>query len=128
MMVQEMKKFHCVGCGRFIPWNGKGVFAYECPCGATLFADEKGNFSLPASLMSRVVGESREIPHSDHYLGISNFVSMEKQKAFDMLTKLGSVWSWNCKECRDRIVKLRRAQMKAGLIKFELHPELKALL
>lgn len=125
--MQALKdKYHCVGCGSRISWNGKGVFAYTCPCGATLFADEKG-ISLPASLII-FLKEGKKLPHLDYYLGISNYVSVEKQRAYEELQKLGCTWSWNCPKCKERFLKLKRAQVKEGMIRFEVHPELKALL
>ena len=120
-------RFHCVGCGSPIPWDGKGAFSYTCRCGATLFADENHNFALPASL---IIGlkEGRELPHLDYYLGISNYVSLEKQKAYEELKEQGCVWSWECDKCKEQIIRLRRGQLKEGMLKFDLHPELKALL
>jgi len=120
-------RFHCVGCGRPIAWDGKGTLCYTCPCGATLFADENHNFALPSSLVIGVV-EGRELPHIDHYLGRSNYVSAEKQRAYEDLRKLGCIWSWECKKCKGELLKRTRLEIKEGFIRFELHPELKALL
>lgn len=125
--MQAIQGFHCVGCGRSIPWDGTGIFAYTCACGANLFATDKGYISFPASLAMAKEGKI-EIPHLDYYLGISNYVSAEKQKAYDDLRKLGSVWSWECDECRERYLKLRKAQLKEGFFRFELLPELLELL
>lgn len=121
------RRYHCVGCGNPIPWDGKGLFAYTCRCGATLFADENQTPALPASLIKGVV-EGLELPHLDYYLGISNYVSAEKQQAYEELQKLGSTWSWNCDKCKLKTLKRIRAEVKEGVIRFELHPELKALL
>lgn len=126
--MQALKdKYHCVGCGSSIPWDGKGAFAYTCRCGATLFADETGKFCLPASLVIGVT-KRKELPHLDYYLGISNYVSAEKQRAYEELRALGCTWSWNCPKCKERFLKLKRGQVKVGMIRFEVHPELKALL
>jgi len=103
------------------------MFAYTCVCGATLFADQEGHYAPPASL---VIGtsEKRQLPHLDYYLGFSNYVSVEKNRAYEELVKLGCTWSWDCSECKNQIIELRRGQIKAGMIKFEIHPSLKALL
>jgi len=125
--LQVIKTFHCVGCGRPIPWDGRGTFAFTCPCGATIFADDEHVPSLPASLIHSVA-LGRRPAHIDYYLGISNYISAEKQKIYEELRALGAIWSWECKECKERTVKLRKAQLESGMPKFELHPELKALL
>ena len=119
-------KFHCVGCGRTIPWDGKGLFAYTCPCGATLFADEDGKFAWPVSLIT-AISEHREPPHIDYYLGRSNYDSAEKQKAVEFLRKLGARWSWDCDECRGKIVERTLMEVREGFYHFDLHPELKKL-
>ena len=123
---QTIARIHCVGCGTPIAWNGKGAFAYTCLCGGTLFADQNGNFSIPSSLVLAVEGK-RTPPHIDYYLGISNYISIEKNRAYEELVKLGCTWSWECPECKEKFVKLKREQSKAGMLMFELHPALKAL-
>ena len=119
--------FHCVGCGRPIPWDGKGCFAYTCPCGATLIADENGEFALPVSLVM-AMRDKKEPPHIDYYLGKSNYVSMEKQKAYEMLRSLGAKWSWECPHCRDEVVERTLMEVREGFYRFGLHPELKNLI
>jgi hypothetical protein len=119
-------KFHCIGCGRTIPWNGKGLLAYTCPCGATLFADENGKFAWPASLIM-AISEHREPPHIDYYLGRSNYVSAEKEKAYEFLKSLGSKWSWECEKCREKVVERTLMEVRKGFYRFDLHPELKKL-
>lgn len=120
--------FHCVGCGRIIPWDGKTPIAYTCPCGGTLFAGPKG-YTLPASLFFGITGKgTKKLPHLDYYLGISDFVSAEKTKAIAELKKLGCVWSWECDKCKLETVELRWQQRHAKYIAFGIHPELKKLL
>ena len=119
--------FHCVGCGRSISWDGSGYFAYTCPCGATLFADENGKFAMPASLVI-AIHDRREPPHIDYYLGKSNYVSMEKQKAYEMLRSLGAKWSWECPQCRDKVAERTLMEVHNGFYHFSLHPELKNLI
>jgi hypothetical protein len=120
-------RFHCVGCGSQIPWDGRGLFAYTCPCGATLFANENGKFAVPASLV-RAIHEGRELPHLDYYLGKSNYVSLEKQKAYEFLRSLGAKWSWECLQCREKIVERTLMEVREGFYRFGLHPELKNLI
>lgn len=119
-------RYHCVGCGRIIPWNGRGVFAYTCPCGARLFAGPKG-YSLPASLIFGVPN-GKELPHIDYYLGISDFVSAEKTKALEELKKAGCIWSWDCPKCKDETLFLRWNERRNKLIHFAVHPELKKVI
>lgn len=102
------------------------MFAYTCPCGATVLATETHQAVLPASL-AMAVKTRRELPHVDDYLGISNHVSTEKQVVYEMLRRLGSVWSWECDECRGRLLALRKEQLESGMIRFELFPDLKRL-
>jgi hypothetical protein len=120
-------KFYCVGCGKPIPWDGKGLFAYTCPCGATLFADENGKFAWPASLI-KAIFEHGEPPHIDYYLGRSNYDSPEKQKAIEFLRRLGARWSWECNECRRKIVERTLMELHEGFYRFNLHSELKKLI
>jgi len=96
-----MGQYRCVGCGGIIPWDGKGLFAYTCPCGATLFADEEGRFAFPLSLL-RAIYEHREPPHIDYYVGRSSHTSPEKEKAIQLLKALGARWSWECETCHAR--------------------------
>ena len=120
-------RYHCVGCGNPIHWNGKGLFAYTCPCGATLFADRNGKLLIPSSLI-KAIAENREPPHIDYYLGKSNHMSLEKLKVIEMLQRLGACWSWECEKCRNKIVERTRLIVKQGLYPFAVHPELKKLI
>ena len=126
-LMQTIQKFHCIGCGRSIPWDGKGLFSYTCGCGATIFANDEHIPALPASLVL-AIHAGRKPAHIDYYLGISNYASAEKQWMYEELKKHGAVWSWECEECKDRFLKLKKAQLDAGLLRIELLPELKALL
>ena len=127
MQVIDKKIIHCVGCGTIIPWDGTGTFAYTCRCGGTLFADSAGTLYPPASLVLTLAGK-RELPHIDYYLGISNYVSIEKQRIYEEFRKLGAKWSWECDICKERFLKRKKMELKEGLIVSELHPELKKLL
>lgn len=127
MQTIEKRTIHCVGCGQMIPWDGTGLFAYTCRCGATLFADSNGNLIPPASLVLAIVGK-RELPHIDYYIGYSNYVSIEKQKVYDELRQLGAKWSWECEHCKDHFLERKRMELKEGLLHIELHLDLKKLL
>jgi len=117
---------YCVGCGNVIPWDGKGLFAYTCRCGATLLMDEKGNLIMPASLVL-AIAEGRTPAHIDYYVGKSSYTNKVKDKAIEMLKRLGAIWSWECPECRDKVVERTALEVKERLYPFELHPELKKL-
>jgi len=117
---------HCVGCGSIIPWDGKGLFAYTCICGGTVFADDMGRMYFPASLIIDLY-EGKELAHIDYYVGISNHMSREKQELIEFLKANGATWSWECPQCRGKIVKHIALQVKLKLIRFQLHPELKKL-
>lgn len=127
MQAVERRIYHCVGCGGSIPWDGTGIFAYTCSCGATIFADQNGVPALPASLIIRVK-EGRDLPHIDYYLGFSNHVSEEKQRLYEELQKLGAIWSWDCERCKERFLQRKRMEVKERLLRIDLHPELKKLL
>jgi len=112
----------CLGCDRDIPWDGEGLFAYTCPCGATVFYDEKG-LAVPASLV-RALYEGRPLPHIDYYVGISDHMSEIKKEFIAELRRRGAVWSWECGECREKFLKRKRMEREMGLLRFGLHPAL----
>jgi predicted RNA-binding Zn-ribbon protein involved in translation (DUF1610 family) len=124
-VVDETREYHCVGCGLIIPWDGRDALAYTCQCGANLIANNKGEYSLPTSLL---LGLKK--PHIDHYLGISNYCSSEKNRAYEQLKKLGCTWTWECEDekCRINFLRMKKMQKHAGYIKFQLHPDLDAIL
>jgi DNA-directed RNA polymerase subunit RPC12/RpoP len=119
--------YRCVGCGRPIPWDGRGLFAYTCPCGANAFADEEGNIVWPLSL-HMALAEGREPPHIDHYVGRSNRVSELKERAIAFLRSKGARWSWECPECRGKVVERAAMEVLHGFVSLDgLHPELRRL-
>lgn len=126
---EAMTKYHCVGCGVELAWDGKGLFSYTCPCGATLFADENHRFAFPASLIIGLY-EGRELPHIDYYLGWSNYTSEEKEAAYKFLREKGACWSWECDKCCERYLKRKRMEIKEGFLAkhIQLHPDLEKLL
>jgi len=121
-------KFFCLGCGVRIPWDGKGLFAYTCRCRATAFRDEKWNLSMPVSFWE-MLKEGREPPHIDYYLGVTKYTSPLKEQVYELLRKLGAVYSWECDECRENIVRFVRADVELGAFQLEdLRPELAEML
>lgn len=114
----------CLGCGGDIPWDGKTAFAYTCRCGATIFTDDEKLYP-PASLAFLGV---RPPAHIDYYLGKSDHQSPKKEEMVKYLHGLGSVWSWDCPQCRDRFVERTAMEMANGFYRLPLHPELAKLL
>lgn len=114
----------CLGCGAPINWDGKSLFAYTCPCGATILYDETTGYHPPASL---IIGlhEKRELPHIDYYLGKSSHTSLEKEGAYKFLREKGCIWSWECDQCRERVIDRTVMEIANGLYAFEVHPSLK---
>ncbi len=117
----------CLGCGSEIGWDGKGIFAYTCPCGATVFYDEGKSISPPASLIMAFAGK-RELPHIDYYLGKSDHVSPEKEELYNLLRGKGAIWSWACEECRSQVIERLVYEVANGLYHFRVHPTLKELI
>lgn len=116
---------NCIGCGVEIAWDGKGYFAYTCPCGATVFYDGKLGIFPPASLVLALYHDT-ELSHIDYYVGISSHESEVKKKFVEELRKKGAVWSWECEECREKFVKRQRMLLASGFPKtVDLHPDLK---
>lgn len=90
----------CLGCGRSIPWDGKGVFSYTCLCGGHAFRSDAGKTSFSVSVL---VGTARDIPpHLDYVVGLSPHINKEKLDLIRQLRSLGAVWSWECPECREK--------------------------
>lgn len=115
----------CLGCDREIAWDGKGLFAYTCPCGATVFYDEEKGLALPASLFTL---DPENPPHIDYYLGKSNYWSKRKQEMYEYLKSQGAVWSWQCPKCRDWAIKRAKMEKDNGFYPFEFHWELSRLM
>jgi hypothetical protein len=114
----------CLGCGGSIPWNGRGVFAYTCSCGATIFYDGKTSIHPPASLVIGLA-KKRELPHIDYYLGKSSHTSHEKEEMYDFLRSKGCVWSWECERCKFRTIERIVYEVANKIYRFGIHPALK---
>jgi len=115
----------CLGCGRSISWDGKGTLCFTCPCGATMFIDDKTDkIALPVSFIMSLQ-RKKNILHIDYYLGISDHQSPQKQAVYEQLKRKGAVWSWECRRCKDRFI--RHVKMQAPK-RFNLHPELQKLM
>jgi len=119
----------CLGCNREISWDGRGIFAYTCPCGARVFYDETNPKQIyyPVSLAISLL-RGHPLPHIDYYLGKSSFWSHLKQQFYEFLRSKGAIWSWECPECRKRIVERTAMEKAEGFYPFEIHPELRKLM
>lgn len=117
----------CLGCDSAIPWDGKSAFCYTCPCGATIFYDEKKGLFPPASL---VIGlhKGRELPHIDYYIGKSSYWSPLKQQMYEFLRSEGSIWSWECNKCKKRVLQRATMEKTEGFYRLDFHPELQKLI
>ncbi|MBA7688486.1 hypothetical protein ES703_96968 [subsurface metagenome] len=114
---------NCLGCGIDLEWlKGFGTVCFTCPCGSTIFVDDRGHALIPISLM-RCLAEDRNIPHIDYYVGKSAHVSPEKESFIAMIKGLGAIWSWECPECRQKVLENSRLKAMDRLYP-ELHPEL----
>ena len=92
--------FRCIGCDFLIPWDGRGIFCYTCPCGAHIFYnDETGQLSIPASL-AIALHEKGSIPHLDYLIGESNHTSPVKEAIRETLVACGAIWMKDCEQCR----------------------------
>ena len=117
----------CLGCGSEIGWDGTGVLAYTCPCGATVFYDEGKSVSPPVSLILAFAGK-RELSHIDYYLGKSDHTSLEKEKLYNLLREKGAIWSWECKGCKSRVIEKTVYEVANRLYRFRVHPTLRELI
>lgn len=98
--------FKCIGCDSIIGWDGKGMFCYTCPCGATVFYnDEDGKLAPPASLF-RAINKKKLFPgevltpHIDYYVGDSDYTSEIKERFIKELLDLGFIWMKDCEQCQ----------------------------
>jgi len=126
-------KFFCLGCGVEVDWDGRGLFAYTCLCRATGMVDGEGRLVMPLSfyrmLRDAVEKRPRRPPHIDHYLGVTGHTSDAKMLALRILRDIGAVYSWECGECRERILNLVRVDVDLGVFKLDdLHPSLARML
>lgn len=118
----------CVGCGREVNLDKRGLFSYTCPCGSRVFYDEKRDvFYYPVSLHVAEI-EKRGLPHIDYFLGYSNHQSDRKKLFYYLLRSKGSIWSWECPRCRKKFLERVKREKEMGLYPFELHPDLEKAL
>ncbi len=88
----------CLGCGRDIPWDGRGAFCYTCSCGATVFVGDRG-LALPASL-GLGLARGKALGHMDNYIGVDPYTSEQKRNFIRLLRTRGAIWSWECPACQ----------------------------
>ena len=92
--------FRCIGCDRKIGWDGKGLFSYTCPCGATVFYNEEtGRVALPASVAIGI-SKGKSLPHLGDLVGESNYTSSIKERLIAELREKGFIWMEECEQCR----------------------------
>ncbi len=92
--------YKCIGCDNQIPWDGKSLFSYTCPCGSTAFYDEEtGNASFPTSILIGVI-KRRSLPHLGDLVGESSYSSPTKERFIARLRKMGSIWMEECEQCQ----------------------------
>ena len=90
----------CIGCNRDIEWDGKELFSYTCPCGATIFYNEtNGHLALPYSLLLNL-SKSASLPHLDDLVGESNHTSPFKEMLITELREKGFIWMRECEQCQ----------------------------
>lgn len=92
-------KFHCVGCGNSIPWDGTSLFSYTCRCGGHVFVGEDGRPSFPASVIMQA-HEEKPITHLDDIIGVSDYTSPEKDALIAELRSFGFTWMKECEQCK----------------------------
>jgi len=72
--------------------------------------------------------KNKDLPHIDYYVGKSNHISEEKRLMIQLLKEKGSVWSWECEECKEKVVKRMLMELDSNLYPFSVHPELYQLI
>lgn len=99
--VRQMS-FKCLGCDRYIGWDGTGAFSYTCRCGATIFYnDETGAMAFPLSML-RNMSEGTPLPHLNDLVGEANHISplTLKESVIKELRSKGFIWMEECEQCR----------------------------
>jgi hypothetical protein len=91
----------CIGCDSPVPWDGKGLFCYTCPCGAHIFYDdETGRPVIPVSLAFALHYKKKDVPHLDYLIGESDYTSPVKEEITRFLIERGAIWMKDCEQCR----------------------------
>lgn len=109
----------CIGCDRYIGWEGKGLFSYTCPCGATiLYDDETGKLAFPASMMLNLA-KGISLPHLDDLVGESDFTSPLKEQLIEELRQKGFIWMRECEQCQKDGTLERKLKREEALAVFE---------
>jgi hypothetical protein len=92
--------YKCIGCDREIGWDGKALFSYTCPCGATTFYNEEGGMVAPTYSLARNLQLGVPLPHLNNIVGESTYTSTIKEKFIEELRKKGFIWMEECEECQ----------------------------
>lgn len=111
--------YKCLGCDTYIGWNGKELFSYTCPCGATILYDEETEqIAMPASVIIGI-SKGRALPHLDDLLGESDFTSPLKERITAELREKGFIWMRECDQCQKDGTLERKLQREKALAVFE---------
>ena len=95
----EKLDMKCVGCDAAIPWDGRSLFAYTCPCGATVFYDsDMSQIAMPASVVLAMAG-NRPLPHLEFLIGESRHTSEIKDRVRERFIEKGAIWMKDCERC-----------------------------
>ena len=125
--------YHCVGCGAPSGWDGQGMWAATCACGAIMLSPdtEDSQHTFPASLILNTI-KKEDVPHIDYYLGLSDYESAEKLAMIKVLRDMGSIYSWECNKCIKKLVEREAYFYAQGLTSFNrhlrYHPDLLSLI
>ena len=112
-------KFHCVGCGNSIPWDGTGLFSYTCRCGGNIFVSEDDRPSFPASVLIQMC-KKKPVTHLDDIIGVSDYTSPEKDGFIAILQGRGFTWMEECEQCKTDGT-LKRYQQRHDLDRRQAH-------
>lgn len=108
---------HCIGCGKRINWDGRGLFSCVCPCYSTTFIDGATGKRFLASRISVQMTMGAPVNHLNDIVGDSDYSSKEKTAFVSELREIGFIWMRECERCReDGTLKKRqeRARRRMG--------------
>ena len=125
----------CLGCGAHYPDPKGSVMAMTCQCGATMFIGDDDVPLYPASFWSKIanrdygnVDKEVTFPHIDYYVGRSSHTSQRKEDMIKFLRNHGTIWSWECEECKESVIKRTKYFLEENLYRLGLlHPDLQEL-
>lgn len=111
--------YKCLGCDKSNPWDGKGAFAYTCPCGAAIFYEEDTQaLALPFSLI-RSLQAGTALPHLNDLVGESSHTSPFKEQIVSDLRSKGFIRMEECEQCKNDGTLKRKQDREAYLATLE---------